>query len=358
METIYNCHTHVFTNKIVPHNFLPFGLIRFLSKSGVSRWLGRLLNKLNPKSNNDIFDRFASFMNIGNRKSQLKIFEFLKGFYPEGTKFVVLSMDMEYMCAGKVRQDFTEQLDELNKIKKKYPDQIFPFICADPRRPGIKDIVKKYIEERDFQGIKIYPPLGYYPFDEGLYPIFKYAEANRIPIISHCAPPVVYYRGKITKDMLVHPKTGIKLERKNKQEFANYFTDPKNYKYLLKDFPELRICLAHFGGCSEWEKYMRTRWDERMEKGWFSVILDLIKNHSHVYADVSYTMHDVNFHPLLKVILQDPKIRSKVLFGSDFYMVEIDIPERAFSINLRAYLSGEDYQQIAEINPQVFLKHR
>jgi len=356
MKAIYNCHTHVFTNKIVPHNFLPFGLVRFLSKRRMSRWLGRLLNRINPKSTNDIFDRAASFMNIGNKKTQLDIFNLLKKYYPEGTKFVLLSMDMEFMKAGKVTQDFIEQLNELCDIKKKYPDQIFPFICADPRRPNITDLVKKYIEKHDFQGIKLYPPLGYYPFDEGLYPIFRYAEANKIPIISHCSPPVVYYRGKIKKEKLIHPKTGKKLERKNKQEFANYFTEPENYKYLLEDFPSLKICLAHFGSGNEWKKYLRTPWDKGMEECWFSVILDLIKDNSNVYADISYTMQDVNLHPLLKVILQDRKIRSRVLFGSDFYMLELTTPERSFSVNLRAYLGEKDYQQIAEINPQIFLK--
>jgi predicted TIM-barrel fold metal-dependent hydrolase len=356
MKTIYNCHTHVFTNEIVPEKFLPLGITRFLSKRPVSRWLGKLLNRLNPRSSNDIFDRFASFMNIGNFKSQLDIFEFLKGFYPEETKFVVLSMDMEYMRAGRIHKDFTEQLNELSDIKKKYPDQFFPFVSVDPRRLNIADMVKKYIEEHNFQGIKLYPPLGYYPFDEKLYPVFEYAEANKIPIISHCSPPVVYYRGKITKEMLVHPKTGKKLERKNKQEFANYFTEPENYKYLLEDFPKLKICLAHFGGASEWEKYLATSWDKSMEKYWFSVILDLIKKYPNVYADVSHTMHDMSLYPLLRIILQDQKIRSRVLFGSDFYMLELTTPERSFSVNLRAYLGEEDYQQIAEINPRIFLK--
>ena len=113
-----------------------------------------------------------------------------------------------------------------------------------------------------------------------------------------------------------------------------------------------------FGGGSEWEKYLRTPWDESMEKCWFSVILDLIKVYSNVYADISYTMHNVNLYPLLKAILKDEIVRSKVLFGSDFYMTELDTPERSFSVNLRAYLGEEDYQQIAEKNPQVFLKHK
>jgi hypothetical protein len=158
--------------------------------------------------------------------------------------------------------------------------------------------------------------------------------------------------------MLIHPKTGKKLERKNKQEFANYFTEPENYKYLLEDFPKLKICLAHFGGASEWEKYLATSWDKSMKESWLSVILNLIRNHTNVCADISSTLHDICLHPLLKVILQDQAIRSKLLYGSDFYMAELNISERSFSINLRAYLSEIDYQQITEINPKMFLKHK
>lgn len=354
--SIYNCHTHIFTNEIVPEHFLPFGLVRFLSQRRISRWLGRFLNKLNPKSDSDVFNRAVSFMNIGNKKSQLEIFDFLRKFYPEGTKFVVLSMDMEYMAAGKVIQGFNQQLDELSQIKKSYPDQIFPFICADPRRSNITEIVKKYIEEHDFHGIKIYPPLGYYPFDERLYPIFEYAESNKIPIVSHCSPPVVYYRGEIKEEMLIHPRNQRRFEIASNQEFAKRLTDPENYIYLLKDFPNLKVCLAHFGGESEWKKYLLTPWDESMDQSWFSSISEIIKIHPNVYADISYTMHSPELYSLLKVVLQDQKLRSRILFGSDFYMVELDISERSFSINLRAYLGEDDYQQIADKNPQEFLR--
>ncbi len=72
MKTIYNCHTHVFTNEIVPEKFLPLGITRFLSKRPVSRWLGKLLNRLNPRSSNDIFDRFASSKKLNKYFPNLK----------------------------------------------------------------------------------------------------------------------------------------------------------------------------------------------------------------------------------------------------------------------------------------------
>lgn len=354
MGTFHNCHTHVFTSQAVPNNFLPLGLLRFLAKHRLTKKLGRFLNKIIPSTDNDIFDRFASFMNIGSRKSSLEIFKFLKGFYPEGTKFVVLSMDMAYMKAGKVLQDFLIQLDELAEIKTNYPEQCYPFICVDPRRPNITNIVKTYIEQKKFQGIKLYPPLGYYPFDQRLYPVYEYAEANKIPIITHCCSAVVFYRGKITPDMLVHPKSGKKLTRKDKKNFADYYTHPKNYEYVLNDFPELKICLAHFGGGREWKSYLSTPWEKGNEDCWFSIILDLIKKHLNVYADISYVLSDIKLFPLLKVILQDPNTRPKILYGSDFYMVELDRSERSFSINVRANLGEEDYSQVAITNPDRF----
>jgi len=355
MGIITNCHTHIFTNDIVPVRFLPFGLVQKLGKYRFSRRFGRFLKNIRPRKDNDFFDRVASFINIGAFQSQEEIFELLKGFYPEESRFVVLSMDMEFMGAGAVPNDLRTQLEELADLKKKYPEQIFPFVCVDPRREGIADLVKEHIEEKGFQGIKLYPPLGYYPFDARLDPVFEFTQAKKIPVMAHCSRGGVYFRGMITKDMLTHPITGEKFRKRPNKHFSDHFIDPANYAYVLEKFPELKLCFAHFGGGSEWDKYLETSWEESQEKSWFSVILDLMKKHPHVYADTSFTLHDPELHPLLKVILKDPKIRQRVLYGSDFYMVELMRYERSFSVNLRGYLGEEDYFQIAETNPAAFL---
>lgn len=352
----YNCHTHIFTAKQVPKHFLPFGLIRWLSKSQNARSVARFLSGILGTSD-DIFDRWAAFIAIGGGfKNQLEIFEFLRGFYPDDTRFIVLSMDMEYMAAGEVPIKFEQQLDELSEIEQKYGDLIFPFICVDPRRKNIKELVVTYIEKHHFSGIKLYPPLGYYPFDERLEPIYEYAQEKNIPIMTHCSRGGVYYRGKITDEMLVHPKTKQKLERKGNKDFTDNYSDPNNYKYVLEKYPKLKICLAHFGGEAEWKKHLATSWDpEKQKQSWFSIIVELIKKYDNVYTDISYTMQDVALIPLLKVILQEKPVREKVLYGTDFYMVELDRSEKEFSINLRAHLGEPDFQQIAVTNPQKFL---
>ncbi|MFQ6112945.1 MAG: amidohydrolase family protein [bacterium] len=312
------------------------------------------------KSLNTLIYRFYVFLNIGSKNSQAEIFKHLQGFYPIDTRFVVLSMDMEFMNAGKVEQKFTEQLDELAAIKTEKKELIHPFIFVHPKRKNIFALVRKYIEDHHFAGIKLYPPLGYYPFDERLDEIYEYAEKKQIPIISHCSRTGVFDKSPITKEMRTHPKTGERNNSCFKSAFTDIYTDPENYEYVLEKYPGLKICLAHFGGGSEWEKYLKGSFDHRLaDDNWFSLIKNMIEKYENVYADISYTMHNDKFLPLLKLILQDSeKVRSRILYGSDFYMVELELSERQFSIYLRTYLGEEYYKIISEKNPNTFLKSK
>ena len=303
-----------------------------------------------------LIKKYYHFLTIGDFKSQLEIFKLLQGFYPVGTKFCVLTMDMEYMAAGKVPKHFIEQLEELAAIKRDpaYADLIYPFIFVHPERPMIFSLVKKYIGEMGFTGLKIYPPLGYYPFDQRLDLVFDYAQRNSIPVTSHCARGGVFYKGTITDRK--HPITGKVIKENKNKFFTDIYTNPDNYKYLLQKFPKLKINLAHFGGFDEWKKYLQnTIIDEDGETNWFVMIKDLIKRYPNVFTDVSYTLYDKELIPLLKVVLQEPQFKNKVLFGSDFYMVEQEESEREFSINLRAGLGESDFKLIAVDNPNRFL---
>ena len=356
---IHNCHTHVFTIKNVPKRFLPLGMASLLRFRFLRRPLGFLLRNLWPFSDRDLLDRYVRFINITYRKSQQGVFELLMGFYPAQTKFVVLPMDMAYMGAGKIEQSLEAQHQALAEIKQDYPDRILPFVAVDPRRPEIQTKVVDLIENHGFAGVKLYPPLGYYPFDDRLRPIYAYAEANRVPVLTHCSRGGVYYRGKITKDMLKHPRTGQPLRREKHKAFTDVYTDPDNYVYVLDEFPNLKLCLAHFGGGKEWEAYLAHPWSSSSSqpRSWLSRIADLIRSgkYPNLYTDISSTLHEDRYLPLLKVLLQDPALRTKVLFGTDFYLVEREIPEREFSVQLRAAIGEDDFRQIAETNPVSFL---
>lgn len=358
---IINVHTHTFNRACVPAKFLPLWLrpvANLLQGRKTSEGMAKLVSFFGGKNLSQLIKKFHYFLTIGDMKSQLDIFKLLLGFYPEGTRFCVLSMDMEYMGAGKVSKPFEEQLDELAALKQDpaYSDLIYPFIFIHPERPKIYTLVQRYIEEKGFAGLKMYPPLGYFPFDKRLDLVFRYAEENQIPITTHCSRGGVYYKGDI-KDV-THPITGKHVPRGRNKFVTDIYTSPENYTYLLAKFPELKINLAHFGGNEEWKKHLRnTVVDEDGEVNWFVTVQNLIKKHPNVYSDISYTLFNKDLLPLLKIVLQDGQLKNKVLFGSDFYMTEIEESEREFSVNLRANLGEGDFRLIAEQNPAFFLSN-
>lgn len=364
--TIHNCHTHIFTIDYIPRyfvsRFVPTTVIRSREKevSGVAMWVYKTFRKR--------FTQYAAFLYSSVKGSQEEVLLELMGYYPSGTKFAVLSVDFDYMMAGKPILDFEAQLKDLAALKRRpeYRDILLPFICADPRRPGVTDLVKRYIEEHGFCGIKLYPSLGFFPTDERLKPVFQYAEQNNIPITSHCIPVNKnYYKGKLTGDILdlaadYFNRSQFKKAEISNYEFARYFNHPYWYRKLIEEFPRLKINLAHFGGNVEWNRYLdepvdRMAKQKEYEKNWYSQIRDLLKADNQVYADISFTVHDNKLYPLLKHLLNTPVVQDKVLFGSDFYMLQKDYRERRFGIEMRGYIGEEGFHRIASTNAKRFL---
>ena len=360
---IVNSHIHTFSGTLdVPENFLPLGLVRFLSTKYGFQTVAKVLNILNPLSEDDLFKKYLKFVTIGKLGSQKKIFEECAKYYPTDTKFCLLSMDMAYMGCGKVPRLFYDQLKELGDLKKIYP-QIIPFIHVDPRREDILDLTKMVVEKWGFGGVKLYPTLGYFPYDKDLSPIYDYCERNNLPVIAHCSPNnPVFFKGSykelyelLKKDRYLGSKLlyDIAQHKKTKKELCRYFTNPLNYKKVMEEFPKLKICAAHFGSEYSWDKYLKNP-DEK--ENWFVYIRDMIKEYENFYTDISFTLNNEEYFSVLKVMLSsDEKIRDKVNFGSDFYMVETSSDEKKFGFDLRGYLGEELFEQIASTNPKKFL---
>jgi predicted TIM-barrel fold metal-dependent hydrolase len=437
-QRFYNCHAHCFTYDHVPEYFLTrwVAVSWFLKR----KWIKKLI-RLTPVTGSFgfvgnvviffltilfSFDkakaiRLLNFVKYGDVQKQSEVIERMRAYYPESTGIAFLSMDMEYMGAGRVVKDFEEQLEELEmlKMKQQYKDVIYPFIFCDPRRirPEKKrelDVqtnfkgqvfaqkLERLIQERSFQGIKLYPALGYYPFDTRMKPVYDFALKNLVPLITHCTLGAVHFKYKLNAEERIHPvlsRLGLQnepLRFKKANDFQSWFTHPLNYECLLNrellkyywigdapDYSNLKICIAHWGTGEDWKNYLDNPWletgtrsldekwpsldlrnwklDANNEKdnfSWFTIICDLMRKYPNVYADISYTLHDESLLPLLKMTLEaDETIRRKVLFGTDFYMVSKAICERHYAINVRAALGNELFEQIAIKNAERFLRN-
>ncbi|NOH03028.1 MAG: amidohydrolase family protein [Chloroflexi bacterium] len=378
-KPIYNCHVHTFTAASVPDRFLPLGLNRILKyrifrrsiiyfialvksvmgflgllfpsplTKGISLFYGLIEKAWLSKSslNHEALLRYDQFFETGGSGSQRAIFERLRVQYPNGTHFVVLPMDMEFMGAGKPTVRYEDQLNELALLRDAFPDAVIPFFAADPRRPNLLELFHEYVGKRGFRGVKLYPNLGYFPNDSKLLEIYALCQAKKIPVLAHCSPGGIRRKGLSAAQ-------------------AKNFAHPANYAEVLKDFPRLNICLAHFGGAEEWERQITGKAPrEGEEESWLSVILKMltVEKYPNLYTDISYTMfartpsdRAFNYFDYLKVLLSDPLVAEHVLFGTDYYMVEQEkFSEKEVSIALRSRLGEKLYFQIAHKNPQVYL---
>lgn len=352
---IYNSHIHTFREVDIPRKFLPLGLVRLLASNFGANMLTTLLNNLNPFSDQDVLDRYVKFIKTGKLKSQMKIFEQCAAYYPKKTRFVILPMDMAFMGAGKVPRPYTDQLDELAEVKRQYPRSILPFIHIDPRRTNSFDLFRRYIEKHDFHGLKLYPPLGIFPYDERLYPIYEYCQKLQLPVIAHCSPyNPTYFKGPKREllELLKKSKEPIDVAGKKRKELCSNFTHPHNYKYVMKDFPELKISMAHFGSGYYWKEYLEKPGNK---DNWFSIIRQMLEEYEHFYTDISFTLNNKSYFSLLKTLMSNEKINTKILFGSDYYMVETESDERRFGLDLRAFMGEKYFRLMAHSNAEEFL---
>lgn len=337
---ITNCHTHSFTTAHAPLYFphravalfrLFPGLVRFL------RWLFQFL----PWGNvYDFLVRMENFHRTGSRHTQEDIFHEMRRFYPANTRFVILPMDMTHIGHGPVQEDIFAQHDALAQLARKYPDNIIPFATVFPDRPGAAAEVRRCIETLGFRGLKLYPKLGYRPdhpvLMEEIYPL---CIAHDLPVVTHCSRGGVYGKG---------------LD----QAQQDALTAPEAYLPVLERFPGLRLNLAHFGGDKDWHDYLTLGFDpenpEERAANWVARIADMIRSGDHpaLYTDISYTMFRfAEYIPLLRLFMEDERLREKILFGSDFYMTRQEhLSEKAVSIALRDALGEENFRQIAETN--------
>ena len=140
--------------------------------------------------------------------------------------------------------------------------------------------------------------------------------------------------------------------------------EPGEDKPRAHQFPQLRICLAHFGGQHDWKSYIQAGPDYDRATNWQVQIRKMIGSGDFpgLWTDISYTLfHFEDYIPFLRMFLTgddlaSERLRRRVLFGSDFYMTRQEkLSERAVCFRLRNALGEEIFRQIAEENPKVWL---
>lgn len=70
-------------------------------------------------------------------------------------------------------------------------EKLVPWCWVDPLLPDPVKQAEYWVRERGMRGIKMYPPMGWYPNDPRAMPVYQFAQQMDIPVLLHmgrCAP--------------------------------------------------------------------------------------------------------------------------------------------------------------------------
>jgi predicted TIM-barrel fold metal-dependent hydrolase len=233
------------------------------------------------------------------------------------------------------RQNFLRQLRGTREAALQRPGRVIPFFAVHPGRPDHFQLMEEAIGEGAFAGIKLYPSLGYPVDSPELRRVYAFCVEADVPVLLHCSHGGFY----------------------RKREFVDY-CDPSHWRELLDgELAELRVCFAHFGG---WESLGRSG---GLDEGtWGHTILTLMKERPHVFTDLAFhtdQMRDPEdeacYFRTLGSLLADDHLRSRILFGSDSWLLRMEMTEGVFWRYYRERMSPADFRAIASEAPRAFL---
>lgn len=190
-----------------------------------------------------------------------------------------------------------------------------PALPAPGPRTGALALVRHAIEQAGFAGVKLYPPVGFLPFDNtgwlgkdsqrardldaALTALYAYCQAEEVPITAHASPANGYALG------------------------YGDLARPDNWIPVLKRYPDLRLNLGHLGhghgidanrGVKACEAWLRQG----------SALIAACRN---VYADLSNSplVYDPDYASRLVANLKalqatNPRLLKRLMYGSDWWM--------------------------------------
>jgi len=196
---------------------------------------------------------------------------------PDLAKVVACALDLklDYSPAYPYMTSFSTTNEQLAAfVEALASPKIVPFCYVDPREADAPRQVEHWVRERGMRGVKLYPPLGWYPDEPRVLPTFQAAEALGVPVLIHM--------GRVAP----HPQLHSKYAR------------PLCLEDIGLACPRLRLIIGHFGTPWQWEAF-------DIACGFPNFFFDLTTSGS---LDV----------PLLKLVVEYPSLGlRRIVLGTD-----------------------------------------
>jgi uncharacterized protein len=184
-------------------------------------------------------------------------------------KFVVITMKWPRLGVD-VPNDFVAD------YVAQFPGRAVGFACVEPNDPNAESELQRAVKLLGLRGLKLAPTYqGFDPWCEAAWKLYDLSDQLEIPILWHQAS--------------AFPAESM-LE----------YGDPIYIDKIARNFPKLKMILAHFG------------------LPWANIVVQLMRKHKQIFTDVSariyrpWEMYNAMLHAL------DYGVTGQILFGSDF----------------------------------------
>jgi predicted TIM-barrel fold metal-dependent hydrolase len=256
---------------------------------------------------------------------------------------------------------YEDQIEDYHRIKKEYPDRVFPFVMFNPHREGSLELCKNAIENKGFTGIKLYPAMGFFADPErnvfescrwknqcvqrrncekqqkeegksqchtSLENLYRFADDQKLPIT-------------------VHSQYDSMQNLELSPDEAVFYTDVSDWERILERHNNIRVNFAHFGGI-DFIKYRNSlrKEDENRYRHSMTMRNDILRlmnrynrkddeqKQIRVFADTAALLFDrfdrrwdEHFRTLNGVLKDYP---DEIIFGTDTPAISFRITDREF----------------------------
>jgi predicted TIM-barrel fold metal-dependent hydrolase len=312
------------------------GGLRGMGVSALRASLDKLSTYLDARdgSGGGIFDVFET-LRLAMQPDIVSVADQLLEHLRPDDGLVALMMDITSPAEPeRDRQNFERQLRGTSEAAVQRPGRIFPFVAVNPQRATHFDVLRRAVEEMGFAGVKLYPSLGYSVDTAAMRKVYDYCMAVDLPVLVHCTD------GGFYRD------TGA---------IAN--SDPDRWYPVLDDYPELRLCFGHCGG---WKGLVGG--GPPAPGSWAEEVLEYLRSFPNVCADLSYHVDmmvggalESDYFATLRALLADPAIGGRILFGTDAWLVRLNVTDAHYWRYFEHHLTADEFRQITEEAPRRFL---
>ncbi len=171
---IIDSHCHIASDEHIPQSFVQgaiANMIAALTAQGVNMNPKRLVQMFHQKMQDPLCDALVAEMaEAGISKS------------------ILLAPD--FTCALKdCKLTIAESFAKHVEVLARHPGKFEVFGGVDPRwgKDGV-DLFERSLVEFGFRGFKVYPPCGYSPSDERLFPYYELCVHHKAPVVVHVGP--------------------------------------------------------------------------------------------------------------------------------------------------------------------------